>query len=250
MSRYGVKEVVNTLQGEGSRAGTRAVFVRFTGCNFWDGHPLHRDRGLGPCARWCDADFFQGEVLGIADLLGRMEAAWPRAQAQPDGDRWCVLTGGEPLLQVDHVLVEGLHAEGWKIALETNGTVEHPELGVLDHVCVSPKRGAACVVRCAHELKVVLPGAAEGEEGWTDEELDALGEEGAWGARFVQPQDVLTAEASVGATVLRGGSAGNAGVDEVLDLRYRQHLQRAVDFVMRRPAWRLSVQAHKFVGLP
>lgn len=267
MGRYGVKAVENTILGEGLMAGRRAVRVGVSGCNFWDGHPLHRhEAGTAPCARWCDADFYKGAVLDEEALLAAMEAAWPWEQRLADiswtweyageprieaaGLRWCWLTGGEPLLQVDRALLLALHRAGWAVAVETNGSLAPPYLEMVDHLCVSPKHGAPCVVTRAEELKVVLPGAAFGEPGWADGELDALAKAGTWGALYVQPQDVLAPPDVVGATLLRGASSGDESVDEALDAAYRQHLARATGFVMRHPAWRLSVQAQKFVGLP
>lgn len=247
--RYGVKAVTNTIWGEGQRTGQRSVVVAFTDCNLWDGHPLHRSQGQGGCAMWCDADFFRGEVLSLPDLLGRMEAAWPRTEALPDAHRWCVLTGGEPLLQVTDVLLECLHVEGWKVAVETNGTLAHPILSVVDHLCVSPKRGTKLVVRAADELKVIVPGAVLLEPGWSDDDLVALEKAGTWGALYVQPQDVLTNPAVVDATVLRGGSAATEEVNVLLEHVLRANTQMAVSFVLRHPAWRLSAQVHKLVGL-
>lgn len=246
--RYGVKEVVSTLYGEGLRAGARSVVVRFSGCNLWDGHPLRRDEGPGACARWCDADFYQGVVLDTDALLGRMDEAWTPGAVE--GARWCVLTGGEPLLQVDPPLVRALKARGWRVAVETNGTIESPVLPHVDHLCVSPKRGAELRVRAAHELKVVLPGAALGEPGWTDAELVALAARGSWGACFVQPQDVSLGDGPPGLTVLRGDASGDEAVDAALGEVFAAHLARAIRFVTTHPTWRLSAQVHKLVGLP
>lgn len=259
---YGVMSVTNTLESQGVRAGMRTVAVRFSGCNLWDGHPLHRHAGSAACAHWCDADFYKGEVLRIPELLVRMNAAWPRELNVPKA-RWCVLTGGEPLLQVNDFLLECLHAEGWRVAVETNGTVAHPSLvpgawregkQIFEHVVVSPKRGAKLVVTAAHELRVVVPGGGAGafDGGWTDAELNALEGQGTWGAIYVVPQDIPVSDKHVTLTVLKGDpvSPENPTFDEVLGDRYAAHVARAVDVVMDRPSWRLAPEMRKLVGLP
>jgi organic radical activating enzyme len=253
--RYGVKDVFDTLQGEGARAGQRSVFVRFSGCNLWDGHPLHRDRGAGPCARWCDTDFFKGRVLSLEALLEEMDAAWP---ANPVG-RWCVLTGGEPGLQVDEVLVDALHDLDWLIAIETNGTIDSVAIRKCDHVCLSPKRGTDWrTLGAAHELKVILPGAALGETGWTNEELaEAEAVVDTWdsGARvglFVQPQDPILSQDVVELTLLKGAGSKEMTpeAEALLRASFEANVERAIQWVKDNPSWRLSLQVHKMVGLP
>lgn len=253
MSRYGIKEVFNTLQGEGSRVGARSVFVRFSGCNLWDGNPLHRGEGAGACARWCDTDFRKGKVHDVEQLLERMNAAWPA----DGGARWCVLTGGEPLLQVDEALVEALEQDGWRVAVETNGTVAPAPrvFARLSHVCVSPKLGTELVLREAHELKVVLPGAAADDPsaGWTDEMLAALESAGTWGALYVQPLDPLVDGQGLEFTALRLPGSSADVEEEAASLAnalYVHNLQRAVAFVFAHPQWRLSAQLHKFIQVP
>lgn len=260
MSRYGIKAVFNTLQGEGSRAGWRSVFVRMTGCNLWDGHPLHRDSGAGPCARWCDTDFFKGTPMSLEELLASMDAAWPLSEAIPsgyrwgdivspkEGVRWCVLTGGEPTLQINDELVEGLHKAGWCVAVETNGTVECPALERCDHVCLSPKLGTRVVLRRADEIKVVLPGAADGAPGWTDAELLKFAASGSWRRKFVQAQDIPLDPSLVDITLLKGNCRDTDTVDLGQHI-FGRHVERAVTFVMNNPSWSLSVQVHKLLGL-
>ncbi len=226
-TRYVVREIFDTLQGEGARAGSRAVFVRFAGCNLWDGLEKHRARGQGACARWCDTDFAHGDGRTVEALLAEMGSLWPEAPGEP---RWAVLTGGEPTLQVDAALIDALHAAGWSLAMETNGTVD-PEGGALldriDHLCVSPKIGGELKRLRAHELKVVVPGVSPGNEaafgpGWDRESLLELAARGRWDRWFVQPMD---------------------------DANRAAHIEGAVQLVRSLPGWRLSLQTHKWIGL-
>jgi 7-carboxy-7-deazaguanine synthase len=249
--RYGVKEIFNTLQGEGIRAGTRAVFLRFTGCNLWDGHPLHRDQGQGACAQWCDTDFMKGKVLDTEQLLAQMDAEWPLGN---DGDRWCVLTGGEPALQLDVALVDALHGAGWKVAIETNGTKNTEAVRACDHICVSPKLGSVVLVEAANEVKVVVPGAMPPRAGWTTEQLEEVERSILADYYFVNPMDPPLVPDQVGLTVLRAARDGTVDVDEeseALGTAFFQHgLKRAHDFVMSHPRWRLGSQHHKSWGVP
>lgn len=215
---YAVKEVFATIQGEGLRSGTAAVFLRFAGCNLWDGHPDHRTTGTGPCALWCDTDFFRGRRMEAAAIAVELEAAWTGRAAGP---KWCVITGGEPALQLDPALLEALHGAGWSVALETNGTVENPAVALCDHVCVAPKRGTDWSARGAHEVKVVLPGAIPALNGWREEELEKIEHDYPDVVLFAQPQD---------------------GIDGAI--------ARCVALVQRRSRWRLSLQTHKLLGLP
>lgn len=212
---YAVKELFLTLQGEGMRAGRRAVFLRFAGCNLWSGR--EQDRGQAVC-RFCDTDFVgtDGENGGkypsaeaLADAAARLWGASRQA-------RYIVLTGGEPMLQIDDALVDALHERGFEIAAETNGTLPaHP--GV-DWVCVSPKSGSAVVQRSGDELKLIWPqpGTPQGEA-----DLDAMAQ---WDfAHFLlQPLD---------------------------DVSGASHVARCVALVMDHPGWRLSLQTHKLLGL-
>lgn len=245
---YSIREVFWTLQGEGSRAGTAAVFVRFAGCNLWDGLEEHRGRGRGACARWCDTDFARGEKLSTGLLLAAMERLWPRdpsvdvISGPADRQRWCVLTGGEPLLQVDAPLLAALHAEGWHVALETNGTQKADLLESFEHVTVSPKLselgdGIASLAPGLHatDLKVVVPGHAAPLRGWSPGMLDTLAEVIPSDFRFLQPMDpaALVQLAPAERHAHRTGGLGFA-----------------LDFIRTRPWWRLSVQTHKVIGVP
>jgi len=210
---YAVREMFLTLQGEGVNAGRRAVFVRFAGCNLWSGR--EQDRATAIC-RFCDTDFVgtDGEGGGrFADAAALAEAAagfWGEGREE----RFCVLTGGEPMLQVDDALVDSLHAAGFTIAIESNGTLAaHPGI---DWVCISPKAGSEVVQRSGDELKLVWP------QPGTD--VDVL-ETWDFAHLLAQPLDTGSAE-------------GNAASEA-----------EAIALVMARPRWRLTLQAHKRLGL-
>jgi 7-carboxy-7-deazaguanine synthase (Cx14CxxC type) len=208
---YSVKECFLTLQGEGMQSGSRAVFLRFAGCNLWTGRD--QDRASAQC-RFCDTDFVgtDGEGGGkfrSADALARhVETLWGEGGDQ----RLVVITGGEPMLQLDGKLVEALHARDFRIAVETNGTLAAVE-GV-DWICVSPKAGSEVVQRKGDELKLVWPQA-----GIDPAELETW----SFDHFLVQPMDCEQRE---------------------------QALDAAIRLAMDRPKWRLSLQAHKVVGLP
>ncbi|MEN2709921.1 7-carboxy-7-deazaguanine synthase [Sphingomonas sp. NPDC092331] len=207
---YSVKEMFLTLQGEGVNAGARAVFVRFAGCNLWTGREQDR---AGAICRFCDTDFVGTDGLGggkFADAAALADAVtgyWGEGAEA----RFVVLTGGEPMLQVDDALVDALHGRGFRIAIESNGTLPvHPGI---DWVCISPKAGSEVVQRAGDELKLVWP------QPGTD--VDTL--EGWDFANFlVQPMD--SAEAA-------------------------DNLRAAIAFAMARPRWRLTLQTHKMLGL-
>lgn len=207
---YAVKEMFLTLQGEGVQAGRRAVFVRFAGCNLWSGR--EQDRASAIC-RFCDTDFVGTDGAGggkFADAAALAEAV---AGFWGDGadSRFVVLTGGEPMLQIDDALVEALHGAGFEIAIESNGTLPvHPGI---DWVCISPKADSVVVQRTGDELKLVWP------QPGTD--VAAL-EQWAFAHHLVQPLDSRDAVANHAA---------------------------AIDLVMARPKWRLTLQAHKALGL-
>jgi 7-carboxy-7-deazaguanine synthase (Cx14CxxC type) len=207
---YAVKEIFLTLQGEGAHAGRAAVFCRFAGCNLWSGR--EEDRASAIC-RFCDTDFV-GTDGTLGNRYATEEELAETIAAQWTGDdcnRYVVLTGGEPLLQVDGPLIAALHARGFAIAVETNGTIEAPE--GLDWICVSPKAGASLVLGRGHELKLVYPQA-----GAEPEKFAGLAFE-----RFsLQPMD---------------------GPDIV------ENAARAVEYCLRHPQWRLSVQTHKSLGI-
>ena len=208
---YAVKECFLTLQGEGVQAGRRAVFLRFAGCNLWSGR--EQDRATAECS-FCDTDFVGtdgqggGKFRSAAELAAHVEALWGEGHDQ----RLVVITGGEPMLQLDADLVKALHARGFCVALETNGTL--PAVAGLDWICVSPKAGTQIVQREGNELKLVWPqtGIDPAElEGWDFEHF------------MVQPMDCAERQ---------------------------QAIDAAVALAMERPRWRLTLQAHKVVGLP
>lgn len=207
---YSVKEMFLTLQGEGVQAGRRAVFVRFAGCNLWSGR--EKDRANAIC-RFCDTDFVGTDGLGggrfadAAALVAAAERFWGEGRER----RFVVLTGGEPMLQVDDALIDALHAAGFFVAIESNGTLPvHPGI---DWVCISPKAGSETVQRSGDELKLV----------WPQPGTDIAAIEGWDFANFLlQPLDDPQAEAN---------------------------REAAMAVVMERPRWRLSLQTHKLLGL-
>ncbi len=207
---YSVKEMFYTLQGEGANAGHPAVFCRFAGCNLWSGR--EEDRSSAIC-QFCDTDFVgtdgtHGGKFERAEVLAAAVASfWPTRDTQ---HRFVVLTGGEPLLQVDEALVDALHAQGFTIAVETNGTVLPPK--GIDWLCMSPKAGSQRVVSAGQELKLVFPQV--GAEPALYESLD-------FENFYLQPMDGPHAAANTAA---------------------------AVAYVQAHPRWRLSVQTHKLIG--
>ena len=208
---YSVKEIFLTLQGEGGQAGRAAVFCRFAGCNLWSGREA--DRADAVC-RFCDTEFVGtdgaggGKFASPEALAAAVAAAW-RGPAQ---GKLAVLTGGEPLLQLDPPLVEALHAEGFSIALEINGTLPAPS--GLDWICVSPKAGAPLALVSGQELKLVYPQA-----GLDPADFERLAFE-----RFsLQPMDGPDREAATRA---------------------------AIAYCLEHPRWRLSLQTHKYLGIP
>lgn len=212
-SSYAVKDLFYTLQGEGARTGRAAVFLRFTGCNLWSGREADRARGPGGCSAWCDTDFVGIDGSGGGSFATADDLAEAAARTWGNGaeHRYVVCTGGEPLLQLDAALTEALHARGFEVAVETNGTLPLPP-GV-DWVCVSPKAGSPMALRGGDELKLVLPqeGLAPGDF----EHLDFRH----W---FLQPRD--------------GPDRGS-------------HTAALVQHCMAHPRWRLSLQTHKIAGI-
>jgi 7-carboxy-7-deazaguanine synthase len=211
---YAVKEIFYTLQGEGAHAGRPAVFCRFAGCNLWSGREA--DRARATC-RFCDTDFVGtdgdgGGRFASADALADAVAArWPAGAAGEAGERFVVCTGGEPLLQLDEALVAALHARGFAVAVETNGTLPPP--AGLDWICVSPKAGAPLALTRGDELKLVVP-----QEGLAPEALERLDFK-----RFsLQPMDGPERE---------------------------RNLRLALALCLERPKWRLSLQTHKLIGI-
>jgi 7-carboxy-7-deazaguanine synthase (Cx14CxxC type) len=207
---YAVKEIFLTLQGEGGQAGRPAVFCRFAGCNLWSGR--EQDRAAAVCT-FCDTDFVGmdgpdgGRFATADDLAAAVEAQW----AGGPSDRLVVLTGGEPLLQVDAPLIEALHARGFSLALETNGTLPAP--AGIDWVCVSPKADAPVVQTAGQELKLVYP-----QPGVDPARFEHLAFE-----RFLlQPMDGPERAANT---------------------------EAAIAYCLAHPRWRLSVQTHKYLGI-
>jgi 7-carboxy-7-deazaguanine synthase len=217
---YSVKEIFYTLQGEGTHAGRPAVFCRFAGCNLWTGREA--DRATAVC-QFCDTDFVGTDGLGggkfdtAQALAERIASFWPATEAGTQGKRFVVMTGGEPLLQVDAELIDALHTQGFELAVETNGTIAAP--AGLDWVCVSPKAGSTLVQTSGHELKVVVPQAGFSEADllaferldfrqWRVQAMDSA-----------QPQD------------------------------RKKAMAWAVQWCLDHPRWLLSVQTHKTLGI-
>ena len=210
---YAVKEIFYTLQGEGAQTGRAAVFCRFAGCNLWSGR--EQDRASAIC-KFCDTDFADtngpggGKFASAESLADAVAQTWPAAAAS--GKRFVVCTGGEPLLQLDASLIAALHAHGFEIAVETNGTVAAP--AGLDWICVSPKAGTTLKQTTGDELKLVYP-----QRGAEPEKFATL----AFRNFFLQPMDGLVREANT---------------------------RLALDYCMQHPQWRVSLQTHKLLGIP
>jgi 7-carboxy-7-deazaguanine synthase len=218
---YTVKEIFYTLQGEGARAGRAAVFCRFSGCNLWSGREEDRSRAV---CQFCDTDFVGtgpdgGRFKSAKELADAIDRCWGggslTSQSSDTNSRsakkYVVCTGGEPLLQVDEGLIDELHSRGFEVAVETNGT--RPAPGSLDWVCVSPKAGAPLVQTTGNELKLVYP-----QENAPPEKFEQL----EFGHFFLQPMD---------------GS------------ETRRNTELAIDYCLRHPRWRLSIQTHKLIGI-
>jgi 7-carboxy-7-deazaguanine synthase len=211
---YAVKEIFLTLQGEGAHAGRASVFCRFAGCNLWNGR--EQDRASATC-QFCDTDFvgtdgtLGGRYASADELADTIAAQWTGKDTNTDANRYVVLTGGEPMLQIDSPLVDALHARGFAIGVETNGTILAPE--GLDWICVSPKAGADLLLRQGHELKLVFPQAAAMPEAFAELAFERFS---------LQPMD---------------------GPDVI------ENTARAVDYCLKHPQWRLSVQTHKTLGI-
>ncbi|MET0336237.1 MAG: 7-carboxy-7-deazaguanine synthase [Caulobacter sp.] len=208
---YSVKEIFLTLQGEGGQAGKAAVFCRFAGCNLWTGR--EQDRAKAVCT-FCDTDFVGtdgegGGKFATPDALAdAVLAAWTGG---PD-DRLVVITGGEPMLQLDTPLIDALHARGFMIAVETNGTLPAPD--GIDWICVSPKADAPVVQTRGQELKLVYPQPLADPSRFEHMDFERF---------YLQPMD---------------------GPDQL------ENTQKAVAYCLSHPKWRLSVQTHKYLGLP
>jgi 7-carboxy-7-deazaguanine synthase (Cx14CxxC type) len=211
---YAVKELYYTLQGEGAQAGRAAVFCRFAGCNLWTGRA--EDRAAAVCT-FCDTDFVGtdgpggGRFASAAVLADAIASHWP---ADAAGERYVVCTGGEPLLQLDAALLDALHARGFAVAVETNGT--QPAPAGLDWICVSPKAGAPLLLTAGDELKLVYP---QREFEAQPARFEALG----FRHFFLQPMDGPDRAAATAA---------------------------AVAYCLAHPRWRMSLQTHKLLGIP
>jgi 7-carboxy-7-deazaguanine synthase (Cx14CxxC type) len=207
---YSVKEIFYTLQGEGGQAGRPAVFCRFAGCNLWTGRDADRERAV---CRFCDTDFVGtdgdgGGKFADAEALGdAVAAAWGGGESR----RCVVLTGGEPLLQVDAPLLQALRARGFEVAVETNGTLAAPD--GIDWICVSPKAGAPLAQRSGQELKLVYPQPELPPEAVEDLAFDRF---------WLQPMDGPSRDANT---------------------------QAAIAYCLAHPRWRLGLQTHKYIGL-
>ena len=207
---YAVKEIFLTLQGEGMQAGRRAVFLRFSGCNLWTGR--EQDRHKAQCT-FCDTDFVGTDGVNGGRFADAAALAGKAAEIWGEGDRrLVVITGGEPMLQLDEDLIDGLHARGFEIAVETNGTIAAPP--GIDWICVSPKAGTEVVQRSGNELKLVWPQAGIDPHVLADWDFEHF---------LIQPMDCDSRDATTA---------------------------RAIDFVLENPRWRLSLQTHKLLGLP
>ena len=207
---YAVKEIFLTLQGEGMQAGMKAVFLRFAGCNLWSGR--EEDRATAIC-QFCDTDFVgtdgqNGGKFKDADALAsKVAEIWGTGES----DRLIVITGGEPMLQLDKLLIDALHHKSFRIAVESNGTIAAPD--GIDWLCISPKAGSNTIQRTGHELKLVWPQSGsdwQAMEGWNFQNF------------LIQPMD--------------GPHLSN-------------NMKAGVDFVLANPKWRLSVQTHKWLGI-
>ena len=208
---YAVKEIFYKLQGEGANAGRTAVFCRFAGCNLWSGR--EEDRAEAVC-RFCDTDFVGtnsengGKYKDADALVAKIASLWPDGEAH----RFVVCTGGEPMLQIDEPLVDALHAAGFEIAIETNGSL--PVLESIDWVCVSPKADATLVVTKGNELKVVVPQDNQRLADYAQLDFEYF---------LVQPMDGPSRDFNT---------------------------KLAIDWCKRHPQWRLSMQTHKYLNIP
>lgn len=212
---YSVKELFYTLQGEGAQAGRPAVFLRFAGCNLWSGRESHRASAV---CRFCDTEFVGTNGAGGGKFETARELATAVADKWPAGDqpgvRYVVCTGGEPLLQLDRAAIDELHRTGFEVGVETNGTIAAP--AGIDWICVSPKANAALLQRSGDELKLVYP----------QREVEA------------QPECFVTL------------SFAHFFLQPLDNELREQNTQSAVQYCLAHPAWKLSLQTHKFLGIP
>lgn len=207
---YSVKEIFHTIQGEGANMGRAAVFCRFAGCNLWSGR--EQDRASAICS-FCDTEFIGtdgtdgGQFETASELARHCAAIWPGGAS----GRFIVLTGGEPMLQVDRTLIEALKAESFEIAIETNGTLDVP--GEIDWICVSPKSGSVLKQLTGNELKLVVPQAGQAPGDFEGLDFDHF---------FLQPMD---------------------------SPKQAENTEAAIRYCLEHPIWRLSLQTHKLLGI-
>jgi len=210
---YAVKEAFLSVQGEGLNAGRVAIFARFSGCTLWSGREVDRGHGRGGCSRWCDTDFvgidgpMGGRYQSPAELAAVVRGLWPT----DEGDPLVVCTGGEPLLQLDVPLIDALHQAGFKVAIESNGTLPVPP--GIDWICISPKAGAPIVVDHGDELKLVYP-----QVGMPPADFEHLD----FGAFILQPLD---------------------------GPELKEHTQQVLDYCLQHPRWRVGIQIHKILSV-
>jgi len=214
---YSVKEIFLSIQGEGAHTGRQSVFLRFAGCNLWSGR--EKDRASAVC-KFCDTEFVGMDGLGggqfkTADALaGEVMSYWP--SHHHGGQPWVICTGGEPLLQLDVVLIKALHKVGFKIGVESNGTIKAPK--GIDWLCISPKADAELLQRTGDELKLVYPQVENKPEDFEHLEFNIFS---------LQPRDD---------SYLGNKKSGT-------------HERAAFDFCIANPKWRLSLQTHKYLGV-
>lgn len=211
---YQVKEIYYTLQGEGAQTGRPAVFLRFAGCNLWSGREADREHAV---CRFCDTDFVGvdgpggGQFTSATELAAAVQSKWPMSDS-PQQRPYVVCTGGEPTLQLDADAVDALHRAGFEVAIETNGT--RPVAAGVDWICVSPKAGATLTQLCGDELKLVFPQEDASAESF--EKLD-------FRHFFLQPMDGPQRE---------------------------RNTALALEYCLKQPQWKLSLQTHKLIGIP
>ena len=208
---YTIKEIYYTLQGEGYHTGRPAIFIRFSGCNLWSGQEKDRKKAI---CNWCDTDFLgtngtNGGKYSAKNIKKKILDLWPlNVESLP----YVILTGGEPLLQIDDKLVRNIHEAGFEIGLETNGTLNPPD--GIDWICVSPKANTDLILLKGNELKVVYPQSGINPRIYEKLQFEHF---------FIQPMD---------------------GTDQ------KKTTKKSKDFVMKNPIWKLSIQTHKILGIP
>ena len=208
---YTIKEIYYTLQGEGYHTGRPAIFIRFSGCNLWSGQEKDRKKAI---CNWCDTDFLgtngtNGGKYSAKNIKKKILDLWPlNVESLP----YVILTGGEPLLQIDDKLVKNIHEAGFEIGLETNGTLNPPD--GIDWICVSPKANTDLILLKGNELKVVYPQSGINPRIYEKLQFEHF---------FIQPMD---------------------GTDQ------KKTTKKSKDFVMKNPVWKLSIQTHKILGIP